>query len=251
MSARGRHRRQRARARHISRITLLLTVGGASIALPLLGASAAQAASAETYEVRAGDTLVAIAADHDVDGGWRALYAANQDVIGDNPRLIKPGQELSLDVAGVATQSAPADQTAADSAASGFTVPTTGGIGTAYGVAGSMWSSGHHTGADFPVASGTEVVAVTSGQVVSAGTVNAYGNEVIIRHDDGRYSQYAHLSSISVGVGQSVSAGDPIGLSGSTGNSTGPHLHFEVRTSPEYGSDIDPIAYLRENGVTI
>ncbi|MFD5318323.1 peptidoglycan DD-metalloendopeptidase family protein [Streptomyces sp. NPDC127098] len=252
MSARGRHRRQRARARHISRISLMLSAGGAGIVLPLVASGTAHAASAETYEVKAGDTLYEIAAEHDVDGGWQALYEANRDVVGDDPRLITPGLELVLDEdAAVSTQSAPADQTAAEAPAGDYTAPVSGPLGTAYGVAGSMWSSGHHTGADFPVASGTPVAAITSGEVVSAGTVNSYGNEVIIRHDDGRYSQYAHLSSISVSAGQTVSTGDQIGLSGSTGNSTGPHLHFEVRTGPDYGSDIDPLAYLREHGVDI
>ncbi|MEU0750783.1 M23 family metallopeptidase, partial [Streptomyces albogriseolus] len=64
-------------------------------------------------------------------------------------------------------------------------------------------------------------------------------------------SQYAHLSAISVRNGQSVGAGQRIGRSGSTGNSSGPHLHFEVRTGPGFGSDVDPVAYLRAGGVTI
>jgi murein DD-endopeptidase MepM/ murein hydrolase activator NlpD len=76
-------------------------------------------------------------------------------------------------------------------------------------------------------------------------------NEVVIQHDDGHYSQYAHLSSLGVSSGQSVTGGQQIGLVGSTGNSTGPHLHFEVRTGPGYGSDIDPLGYLRANGVSI
>jgi murein DD-endopeptidase MepM/ murein hydrolase activator NlpD len=87
--------------------------------------------------------------------------------------------------------------------------------------------------------------------VVSAGWNGSYGNEVVIRHADGKYSQYGHLSQLSVSAGQSVTAGQQIGLSGSTGNSTGPHLHFEIRTGPSYGSDIDPVAYLRANGVTV
>lgn len=69
--------------------------------------------------------------------------------------------------------------------------------------------------------------------------------------NDGTYTQYGHLSSITVPIGRSVAPGEPIGLSGSTGNSTGPHLHFEARTTAEYGSDIDPVAYLREHGVSV
>jgi murein DD-endopeptidase MepM/ murein hydrolase activator NlpD len=114
-----------------------------------------------------------------------------------------------------------------------------------------MWSSGYHTGVDFIAGSGTSVKSVGPGTVVSAGWSGAYGNEVVIQHGDGTYSQYAHLSSLSVSSGQSVSGGEQIGLSGSTGNSTGPHLHFEIRTSPSYGSDIDPLAYLRQHGVSL
>ena len=69
--------------------------------------------------------------------------------------------------------------------------------------------------------------------------------------NDGTYTQYGHLSSIGVSVGQAVTPGQQIGLSGATGNVTGPHLHFEARTSPEYGSDIDPVAYLRSHGVSV
>ncbi|MFE2166662.1 peptidoglycan DD-metalloendopeptidase family protein [Streptomyces sp. NPDC059447] len=157
-----------------------------------------------------------------------------------------------------AEQAAPAQRESAAEApqaktsASGFVAPLAStGISTQYKVAGSMWSSGYHTGVDFIASSGTTVRAVGAGTVVSAGWGGAYGNEVVIRHADGNYSQYGHLSSLSVSVGQSVTAGQTIGLSGSTGNSTGPHLHFEIRTGPSYGSDIDPLAYLRAKGVGI
>ncbi|MFF2774472.1 peptidoglycan DD-metalloendopeptidase family protein [Streptomyces sp. NPDC058052] len=139
----------------------------------------------------------------------------------------------------------------AQATSSGWVAPVSGGVSTPYRASGSMWSSGYHTGADFIASSGTTVRAVGAGTVVSAGWSGAYGNEVVIQHADGNYSQYAHLSSLSVSAGQSVSGGQQIGLSGSTGNSTGPHLHFEIRTSPSYGADIDPLAYLRQHGVSI
>ncbi|MFI8946112.1 transglycosylase family protein [Streptomyces sp. NPDC053750] len=131
------------------------------------------------------------------------------------------------------------------------TAPVDAPTGTPYHQAGSSWSKGYHTGVDFPVPTGTSVKSVAAGRVVSAGWGDSYGYEVVVRHDDGRYSQYAHLSAISVKDGQSVSAGQRIGRSGSTGNSTGPHLHFEVRTGPGFGSDVDPLAYLRAGGVRI
>jgi murein DD-endopeptidase MepM/ murein hydrolase activator NlpD len=150
-------------------------------------------------------------------------------------------------------QSSSGDSASASQAgSSGFTAPVDGAtVTTSYRMTGAMWSSGYHTGVDFAASSGTTVKAVGAGTVVSAGWGGAYGNEVVIQHSDGNYSQYAHLSSLAVSAGQSVSGGQQIGLSGSTGNSSGPHLHFEIRTGPSYGSDVDPLAYLRQYGVSI
>ncbi|WP_381791716.1 transglycosylase family protein [Streptomyces niveus] len=133
---------------------------------------------------------------------------------------------------------------------SGYSAPVSAGTGTPYRKAGS-WASGYHTGVDFPVPTGTSVKAVAGGTVVSAGWEGSYGYQVVIRHADGKYSQYAHLSALNVRDGQKVNAGQRIARSGSTGNSTGPHLHFEMRTGPGYGSDIDPVSYLRAGGVRI
>ncbi|MGC4997607.1 MULTISPECIES: M23 family metallopeptidase [unclassified Streptomyces] len=133
-----------------------------------------------------------------------------------------------------------------------FVIPVTGSyVSTAYKSGGTLWSSGSHTGIDFHAASGTTVHAAGAGTVVSTGWGGAYGNEIVIKMADGMYTQYGHLSSIGVTVGQRVVPGQQIALSGATGNVTGPHLHFEARTSPDYGSDIDPVAYLRKHGVDV
>ncbi|MCX4673756.1 M23 family metallopeptidase [Streptomyces sp. NBC_01433] len=133
-----------------------------------------------------------------------------------------------------------------------FHLPVAGSyVSTGYKSSGSLWSSGSHSGVDFHAASGTSVVAVGAGTVVEAGWGGAYGNNIVLRMTDGTYTQYGHLSSIGVSVGQSVTSGQRIGLSGSTGNSTGPHLHFEARTTAEYGSDMDPVAYLRAHGLNV
>ncbi|MFJ1587680.1 M23 family metallopeptidase [Streptomyces sp. NPDC088197] len=124
-------------------------------------------------------------------------------------------------------------------------------VSTAYHSSSGLWSSGYHTGIDFHAASGTTVHAVGSGTVVEAGWGGSYGNNIVILMSDGMYTQYGHLSSIQVSVGQSVTPGQQIALSGATGNVTGPHLHFEARTGPDYGSDVDPIAYLRKHGVSV
>lgn len=97
-----------------------------------------------------------------------------------------------------------------------------------FGDSGGSWSSGHHTGLDFVTAPGTPVFAALAGKVVEAGWNGAYGNCVIVRHDNGVETLYAHMSSIRVERGDRVLRGERIGSVGSTGNSSGPHLHFEV-----------------------
>ncbi|WP_458245017.1 M23 family metallopeptidase [Streptomyces sp. MAI_2237] len=121
--------------------------------------------------------------------------------------------------------------------------------------AGGMWQS-THSGQDFAVNSGTDVVAAHGGTVVKAGSNGAgdgpaYGNAIVIRHGNGTYSQYAHLSRIDVRVGQVVRTGQHIARSGNTGNSSGPHLHFEIRRTANYGSAIDPVAFLRAKGLSL
>ncbi|MGX5213543.1 M23 family metallopeptidase [Streptomyces violaceus] len=120
---------------------------------------------------------------------------------------------------------------------------------------GGMWQS-THSGQDFAVPSGTQVVATHGGTVVKAGGNGAgdgpaYGNAVVIKHGNGTYSQYAHLSKVTVNVGQIVKTGQEIAKSGNTGNSSGPHLHFEIRTTANYGSAVDPVKFLRAKGVTV
>ncbi|MFC9856393.1 MULTISPECIES: M23 family metallopeptidase [unclassified Streptomyces] len=164
-----------------------------------------------------------------------------------------PKTTSSPDSSAAAGESTTSTNTSASqSNSSGWTTPVANAnVTTQYRASGASWSSGYHTGSDFQAASGTVVRAIGPGTVVSAGWSGSYGNEVVIKHADGMYSQYAHQSSLNVSVGETVTGGQQIGLSGSTGNSTGPHLHFEVRTGPSYGSDVDPISYLRQHGVSI
>ncbi|MFM9369145.1 M23 family metallopeptidase [Streptomyces sp. Da 82-17] len=122
-------------------------------------------------------------------------------------------------------------------------------ISTVFGQAGSMWSSGYHTGLDFAAPTGTPIKSIHSGTVKEAGWSGSYGYRTVIELDDGTELAYNHQSSMSVSVGQEVKTGDVIGRVGSTGNSTGPHLHFEVKTAG--GELIDPSAWLRSKGVSI
>jgi murein DD-endopeptidase MepM/ murein hydrolase activator NlpD len=123
-------------------------------------------------------------------------------------------------------------------------VPTEAGwrISTGFGTGGGYWSSGSHTGMDFAQPAGADVYAAKNGTVVEAGWGGAYGNMVVIQHSDGTQTRYAHMSAIHVSVGQTVTAGQHIGDVGSTGNSTGPHLHFEVMDAN--GNFMNPAPWL-------
>ncbi|AMM10151.1 M23 family metallopeptidase [Streptomyces albidoflavus] len=137
---------------------------------------------------------------------------------------------------------------------SAWTIPVNNAtISATYGTGGDRWAN-KHSGQDYAVSVGTDVHSAAGGTVVKAGGNGAgdgpaYGNAVVVKHTDNTFTQYAHLSQINVSPGQTVKEGQKIALSGNTGNSSGPHLHFEVRTSPNYGSAIDPAAFLRSKGL--
>jgi murein DD-endopeptidase MepM/ murein hydrolase activator NlpD len=115
-----------------------------------------------------------------------------------------------------------------------FAPPTTGIIGDRFGPRG----TGFHPGLDYPLPYGATVRAAGRGCVVWAGwQPGGYGNLVVIRHRAGMTTLYAHLQRVDVGVGRCVTAGVPVGTVGSTGFSTGPHLHFEMRLR---GAAVDP-----------
>lgn len=99
-----------------------------------------------------------------------------------------------------------------------------------------------HTGIDIPAPTGTPIAAAGQGKIISAGTLGGYGRTVIIDHGGGILTLYAHNSRLLVSVGNQVSRGQKIAEAGSTGQSTGPHLHFEVRKDGKY---VDPIPYLK------
>ncbi|MER6123995.1 M23 family metallopeptidase [Streptomyces sp. NPDC001795] len=127
-----------------------------------------------------------------------------------------------------------------------FVLPVTQrGLSAYFGQAGVNWMS-VHTGIDFPVSYGTTVMAATDGTVQTKWN-SAYGNMMIVTAKDGTQTWYCHLSSYRVPSGTTVKAGQPIAYSGNSGNSTGPHLHFEVR--PGGGAAIDPLPWLRSHGL--
>ncbi|MEU1051601.1 M23 family metallopeptidase [Streptomyces sp. NPDC005876] len=123
-------------------------------------------------------------------------------------------------------------------------------LSASFGSGGTRWAH-RHTGQDFAVPVGTPVRSVGAGRVVKVSCGGAFGVQVVVRHADGYYTQYAHLSAVTVGQGDRVGAGEWVGQSGNTGNSTGPHLHFEVRVTPEMGSALDPVPWLARRGVPL
>lgn len=122
--------------------------------------------------------------------------------------------------------------------------PVTGPLSSGYGTRHNPFggrSFEFHKGQDIVVPTGTPVMATADGVVVSAGWHRGYGNGIYIDHGNGIMTRYGHLSRIDVTEGQQVRRGDLIGLSGSTGRSTGPHLHYEVRID---GEATNPLQYL-------
>jgi len=123
-------------------------------------------------------------------------------------------------------------------------------ITTPYKQKGKMWKFGYHTGVDYKCATGTDICAAYDGKVLEVGRVSwgpSYGTAIVVDHGNGFRAIYAHLSKVLVKKGQRIKTGQHIGEAGSTGNSSGPHLHFEVRVAPfRYAPQcfVDPIVLI-------
>ena len=135
-------------------------------------------------------------------------------------------------------------------------------VTTPYKREGKHWKLGYHTGIDYRAPQGTNVVAAQDGRVIEVSQRvswgESYGTAVIVLHRDMTRAIYAHLSKTLVTRGQTLRAGDRLGKVGSTGNSTGPHLHFEVRTGNnadgsgyKYGDDVDPMPYVSDQEISL
>jgi len=125
-------------------------------------------------------------------------------------------------------------------------LPIKGGkVTTPYKKLGKMWSKGYHTGVDFAAPVGTDIIAVADGKIENATWGASYGTQ-LVQKVDGGWVIYAHLSKALVKAGDVVKKGQHIGESGNTGNSSGPHLHFEMRNNIRWsaGEDIDPAKIL-------
>lgn len=197
------------------------------------------------HTVVAGETLEDVAKKHNASSQAIVDFPFND--IGDDFKL-KVGQVLIIpDGKPIeAPKPAPAPKPAAPKATgaksrSGFIWPINMGVSNI-----SQYSSWFHTAVDIAGPVGTPIVAAKSGRVVDAQNLwYGYGRYVQINHGDGTYSLYAHMSNFIVKNGQSVNQGQVIGYRGSTGRSTGPHLHFEIRTgSGSFGERKNPLVYL-------
>jgi murein DD-endopeptidase MepM/ murein hydrolase activator NlpD len=145
-------------------------------------------------------------------------------------------QQVSADLA-AKIRAAQAHSTVRHVSGSGFIWPVNAPITSPFG-----WRWGRmHEGLDLGAAYGSPIAAAAGGVVIYAGWEDGYGNLVVIDHGGGIATAYGHQSQIAVSVGQTVSQGETIGYVGSTGHSTGPHLHFEVRVN---GQAVDPLGYL-------
>ena len=162
------------------------------------------------------------------------------DVQEDKEDALSHMRELQAESASLAAKIRSAQSTSivtGSPSASGFVWPVQGVLTSGYG-----WRWGRmHEGIDIAVGSGTSVVAAAAGTVIVAGWSGGYGNLVVVDNGGGVATAYAHNTSVTVGVGQQVAQGQLIAYSGNTGNSTGPHVHFEVRVN---GGAVDPLGYL-------
>ncbi|MGI8973268.1 MAG: murein hydrolase activator EnvC family protein [Gaiella sp.] len=181
-----------------------------------------------------------------------AKRAALSSIQGDQDHALEEIVALEEQSAALAERIRAAQEAAAAAAAAASSAPAivapVGGSGLlAWPVSGPVTSGfgprwGRlHEGIDISVSEGTPVRAAAAGTVIYSGWLGGYGNLVVIDHGNGLSTAYAHNSSFASTVGQSVVAGETIAYSGNTGDSSGPHVHFEVRVG---GSAVDPLGYL-------
>lgn len=189
------------------------------------------------HTVKQGESLWEIARLYRTD--LDAIVATNAI---SNPNRLRPSQELIIpgQVAASIGSSIRSEQlvSADGRLLRAFSWPVRGRISSSYGP---RWGRMHH-GIDIAVNTGTQVRAAARGRVSFAGWNGGYGYLVVIDHGNGVETRYAHNSKILVSVGQYVSRGQVVARSGNTGNSTGPHLHFEIR---HRGNSVNPIQYLQ------
>jgi murein DD-endopeptidase MepM/ murein hydrolase activator NlpD len=162
---------------------------------------------------------------------------SREEYLGEVEALAAQSAALAQRIRDAQTESGSSSTGSGQPSAAGLIWPCDGAVVSGFGM---RWGR-MHEGLDIGCSYGTPNRAAAAGTVIYAGWLGGYGNLVVVDHGGGLSTAYAHASSILVGVGQSVSQGETVSLVGSTGNSSGPHLHFEVRVN---GQAVDPLAYL-------
>jgi murein DD-endopeptidase MepM/ murein hydrolase activator NlpD len=206
---------------------------------------------------RAGETdvvessSVSVAAELGLDGGSQAATPEADDAarLGE---LTASRAAREAEQAAAAQAQAEADRLAAEAVAEAArpdAVPPVDGARLTSGF-GSRWGT-VHAGIDLAAPMRTPEKAAMDGVVLEAGPASGYGLVVYVQHQNGDVTVYGHMDEILVSAGQVVRAGDTIALLGNRGQSTGPHLHFEVRLGGLGGQKVDPVPYLRERGVQL
>ena len=252
----GRHRREQIRRHRAPRTplplqgergrTALLTATlGAALVTGVAGGSAAAAAERDSRPTPVADRQTPpTGSDH----GVSAVDAAP----GKTHPGVRPGErrasaDLSADPVRRKARPVVKPKTLVAKARAAWVNPMSSGAVTS--CFGPRWGR-LHAGVDLAAPHGTPVVAAGAGVVVRAGMADGYGNAILIDHGNGYLTHYGHLAAIGVREGQRVAAGQPIGNEGSTGHSTGPHLHFEVHQG-FYKNPVEPTGWLRDHGVDV
>jgi murein DD-endopeptidase MepM/ murein hydrolase activator NlpD len=228
------------------------------LAAALIGAMSISAASASEPPTRATDTMsnsVSVAQELGIEASPAEAITDSDanELLGD---LAASRSARDAEQAAAAHLQAEADRVAAASAAAAAAeaarpravLPVAGARLTSG--FGSRWGA-VHAGIDLAAPMRTPEYAAMDGVVLEAGPASGYGLVVYIQHDNGDVTVYGHMDSILVQPGQVVRAGDTIALLGNRGQSTGPHLHFEVHVGGIDGQKIDPLPWLRERGIAI
>ena len=211
---------------------------------------AVQQAELETQRAESDELLIQMAKEYESMSAEYADYEAMEDEI--SAQIAKSetdyfnalSREQAAAIAAAAAQK-PSNGSSAAPSSSGFVFPLAYAtkITDAYGyrIHPLSGTKKWHNGVDFAAGEGTAIYATKAGTVTSATYNEAYGNMVTINHGDGYSSLYGHMTNYIVSVGDTVSAGQTIGYVGSTGWSTGPHLHFTIYYN---GSDVNPLNYV-------
>jgi len=239
-----RHAAPRERRSALLPGVLLVAAGTAFAGLAVLPASAAQ----ELPRVTAAAAMAPVELAAPVPANVELYSALSQGLaVANKPKPKLPAVPPRPAPARASRDRSPADPAAATVeglASRGFARPGMGRLTSGYG---RRWGR-LHAGIDLASGIGSPVRAAAAGQVESAGWESGYGRAVRIAHSDGTVTVYGHMSALLVDSGERVEAGQLIGREGNTGQSTGPHLHFEVRVN---GTPVDPLPWLRKHGISL